>query len=279
MILFHKPEDLKKHIETFKRSGKTVGFVPTMGALHAGHMSLIERSLSNCDLTICSIFVNPTQFNNKTDFEKYPKTTEQDVLMLEESGCDVLFLPEVDDMYPEGFVPKNYELGNLETILEGAHRPGHFQGVCMIVERLLNIVDCDILFLGRKDYQQCMVIQKLIDLTPFQIRLVLCETKREEDGLAMSSRNMRLNMEERQKSRLISEVLLHMKENLLTQSLSTLEANAKLKLENAGFEVDYVSITDEYLNKIDNVEMKSNVVGLIAASINGIRLIDNMNLN
>jgi pantoate--beta-alanine ligase len=276
MILFHTSSELKKHLLSIKESGKTIGFVPTMGALHQGHITLIEKSLSDCDLSVCSIFINPTQFNNTSDFEKYPKTTDQDILMLEEAGCDILFLPDVSEIYPSGFTPKTYPLGNLEKILEGAYRPGHFQGVCMVVERLLSLVPCDNLYLGRKDYQQCMVIQKLIELESINTNLVICDTKRETDGLAMSSRNTRLNPVERQKARTIYETLIFMKENLQQLPIDTLEEMSKEKLVLSGFEVDYVSITNAHLEHIDNAQDSKTIVGLIAASINGIRLIDNM---
>ena len=145
--------------------GKTIGFVPTMGALHAGHISLIKASKNENPITVCSIFVNPTQFNDPKDFEKYPVTIEKDIDMLKEAGCDVLFLPSVEEMYPEGIVTENhYDLGYLETILEGKFRPGHFQGVCMVMQRLLKIVSRIDLYLGQKDYQQCMVIKRLIEL-------------------------------------------------------------------------------------------------------------------
>jgi pantoate--beta-alanine ligase len=278
MIIYHKSSDLSLHIESEKKNGKTIGFVPTMGALHEGHMTLIERSLAENDITVCSIFVNPTQFNNKTDFEKYPKTTVQDVQMLEEAGCHILFLPNVEEIYPAGFVSQHFELGELENILEGAYRPGHFQGVCMVVERLLTLVPSTTLFLGKKDYQQCMVIQKLIELKSIPTKLVLCETKREIDGLAMSSRNMRLNPEERMQSRNIFETLRFMKNELGTKPVDEIETLAKQKLELGGFEVDYVRITDDQLQNIEKKKENSKIIGLIAATINGIRLIDNLTL-
>lgn len=278
MIIYHKSSDLTSHIETEKKNGKTIGFVPTMGALHEGHMSLIECSLGENDITVCSIFVNPTQFNNKTDFEKYPKTTVQDVQFLEEAGCHILFLPDVEEIYPPGFASEHFELGKLENILEGAYRPGHFQGVCMVVNRLLALVPSTTLFLGKKDYQQCMVIQKLIELKSIPTKLVLCETKREIDGLAMSSRNMRLGTDERLQSRSIFETLTFMKNELDLKPFDEIEKLAKQKLELAGFEVDYVRITDVQLQNIEKKKENSKIIGLIAATINGIRLIDNLTL-
>ena len=170
-----------------------------MGALHNGHVSLISQSKKKTDITVCSIFVNHAQFNNPDDFEKYPSTIENDILLLEESGCDILFIPSEDEIYPDAASKnKHFELGYLEKVLEGEFRPGHFQGVCLVVERLLNIVEPDFLFLGQKDYQQCLVIKKLISLMQKNIKVIICPILREKNGLAMSSRNLRLNEEEKE---------------------------------------------------------------------------------
>ena len=191
-----------------------------MGALHSGHISLITNSKIQNQLTVSSIFVNPTQFNNAKDFEKYPITLEKDIDQLEKNGCNVLFLPPVEEIYTDGLnkLP-HYNLGYLETVLEGKYRPGHFQGVCQVVHRLLNIVQPDYLYLGQKDYQQCMVIKKLIELTQLKINVVISNTLRENDGLAMSSRNMRLNEEERKLSVKIFETLSFIKKESLSASL------------------------------------------------------------
>ena len=207
-----------------RKQGKKYGFVPTMGALHAGHISLINDSKKASDLTVCSIFVNPTQFNDPKDFEKYPITIEKDIAMLEAAGCDILFLPEVAEMYPGGTSTSiHYELGYLETILEGHYRPGHFQGVCMIVHRLLDIVKPDNLYIGQKDYQQSMVIKKLIELTGMKelVDLNISPTLREAGGLAMSSRNMRLTEQERVKATAIYKTLHLIKEQLKTGELGS----------------------------------------------------------
>src|SRR4051812_7312495 len=188
MIIFKKATALNQYIKSLKRQNKTIGFVPTMGALHQGHLSLIEASKDQCSVTVCSIFVNPVQFNDPKDFEKYPVTIENDILMLEQAGCDLLFLPDVAEIYPNGAKQdKYYELGHLESILEGEFRPGHFQAVCMVIEKLLTIVKPDNLYIGRKDYQQCMVIKKVVDTLnlPQPISIRICNTLREADGLAM----------------------------------------------------------------------------------------------
>src|SRR6188474_765813 len=165
MIILKKPNQLHDFLERRRNERKKIGFTPTMGALHAGHVSLVNAAKKQNDLVVCSIFVNPTQFNDPEDFRKYPVSIEKDMLMLEGAGCDVLFLPLIQDIYPSGTKNlKHYELGFLETVLEGKFRPGHFQGVCQIMHRLLEIVLPDNLYLGQKDYQQCLIIKKLIDL-------------------------------------------------------------------------------------------------------------------
>ena len=201
MILFKTILPLQARIRRLKEAGKSIGFVPTMGALHAGHISLIGESRSKTDITVCSIFINPKQFNDVRDFEKYPKTIEQDILLLEKSGADMIFMPAVDEIYPadKNEIP-HYDLGYLEEILEGFYRPGHFQGVCRVVHRLLTIVHPDMLFLGQKDYQQYMVIRQMMNDCTISTPIHICPTLREPDGLAMSSRNMRLSPAGRQKA-------------------------------------------------------------------------------
>lgn len=283
MILFKKVTDLRKWLDVQQKKENTLGFVPTMGALHDGHISLIDSSKKENTVTICSIFVNPTQFNDPKDFEKYPITLEKDIVMLEAAGCDVLFLPSVKEMYPEGAKQKmHYELGYLETVLEGKFRPDHFQGVCMVVDRLLEIVNPDNLYLGQKDYQQCLVITKLIELINQnkKIQLNICPTLRETDGLAMSSRNMRLNEAERKAAIAIYQSLILVKENIQTENLPELKQKAHSWLEKAGFKVDYFDIADSNnLSIVDKYNSKQKLVALVAAYMNEVRLIDNMLLN
>ncbi|MEO6491109.1 MAG: pantoate--beta-alanine ligase, partial [Ferruginibacter sp.] len=280
MILLKSAKELAEFIQQARSNKRSIGFVPTMGALHKGHLSLIDRSRLQTGLTVCSIFVNPTQFNNPEDFKKYPVTIETDIDMLEEHGCDLLFLPRVDEIYIPGTETIHYDLGYLETVLEAAYRPGHFQGVCQVVDRLLQIVDPDILYLGQKDLQQCMVIKKLTELKRFQTNLIICPTLREVDGLAMSSRNKRLNEVERNTAVLIYETLLKIKHALRTGSLQELKQNAINNLTGEGFKVDYVEIADaDTLELQTEWDGKKNIVALIAAYINDVRLIDNMLLN
>lgn len=283
MILFKKISDLRKWLDAQLQEGGSIGFVPTMGALHEGHISLINASREENTLTACSIFVNPTQFNDPKDFVKYPVTIEKDIDRLEESGCDVLLLPTVKEIYPEGNPAKEpIELGYLESVLEGKYRPGHFQGVCMVVKRLLEIVNPSRLYMGQKDYQQCMVIAKLIELLGWsgKIDLRICPTLRERDGLAMSSRNMRLDPVERKKANAIYETLQMIRSSTRPGDLSALKEQGIKMLEKTGFRVDYVEIANaKNLSIINNWNGHEPLVALIAAYMNEVRLIDNLLLN
>jgi pantoate--beta-alanine ligase len=250
-----------------------------MGALHNGHLSLIKSSKENCDLTVCSIFVNPTQFNDPKDFEKYPVTIADDILKLETIGTDILFLPSVNEMYPEGLHASAhiYQLGYLEQILEGFYRPGHFQGVCQVVHKLLNIVEPNSLFMGQKDYQQCMVIKKLIADFHLPVELIIQPTIRENEGLAMSSRNMRLSAAAQKSATAVYASLLYIKEHLSTLSFDELKSHAAKHLLSNGFEkIDYIEICNADDLSIASVYQTKSFVALIAAFINGIRLIDNI---
>jgi pantoate--beta-alanine ligase len=280
MILIKDILTLKKHLAGYKDAGKTIGFVPTMGALHDGHITLVNKAISENDVFVCSIFVNPTQFNNPTDFQKYPITIEADIDKLEKAGCGILFLPSVEEMYPKGETNVYYELGTLETILEGKYRPGHFQGVCMIVDKLLAAVSPSVLYLGRKDYQQCMVISKMMQLRQYNIQLSICDTVREKDGLAMSSRNMRLNEVERKQALRIIEALKHINNNIKKGNIEVLKKEATLFLERNGYKVDYVEIADADTLELQDVwDGNKKLVALVAAYLNEVRLIDNIILN
>ena len=281
MILFKKAADISAWVLLSKKKGKIIGFVPTMGALHPGHISLINASKKKDSLTVCSIFVNPAQFNNPADFDNYPSTIEKDIDELEKAGCDILFLPSVNEMYPAGTThTETFDLGYLETVLEGKYRPGHFQGVCLVVNRLLEIIPAHQLYLGQKDYQQCMVIKKLIALKGFKTAINICPTLRETDGLAMSSRNMRLNIEQRKQALEIFKTLLFIKNNLKPGDLKKLKQDATKNLTEAGFKVDYVEIANtENLDLVEHWDGKQKTVGLVAAFLGEVRLIDNMLLD
>ncbi len=278
MYLFKQVADLKETLEQEKKAGKRIGFVPTMGALHEGHISLIREAKALTDIVVCSIFVNPTQFNDPKDFEKYPITMKEDILKLNDVDTDILFIPSVAEMYPEGVngLHPHYNFGYVETVLEGAFRQNHFQGVGIVVHKLLDIVQPHDLFMGQKDFQQCMIIKRLLEITEIPSKLHICPTLRENDGLAMSSRNMRLNQTERQTATQISRTLTYMKEHIRQIPFDILKQNAHKQLQDAGFQPDYVEIADtdnlQLLDKPINKEM----VMLIAAKLGEIRLIDNM---
>lgn len=258
------------------------GFVPTMGALHDGHLSLVKACKQASGLVVASIFVNPSQFNDPADFEKYPVTLDRDVQLLEEAGCDILFLPDTREIYPDGWQQGGYfDLGNLEKVLEGFYRPGHFQGVCQVVDRLLNIIQPKYLFMGQKDFQQCMVIQRLIYIKKLDIQLITCPTLREQDGLAMSSRNLRLSGEERQNATAIYKAMLQLKTGLGKIPVRELESKASAFLVQNGFRsIDYVSICQPAtLEPLEDWTPGTPAVVLVAAFMGDIRLIDNLLLN
>lgn len=282
MYLFKQKDALDRHLTAARNNGKLVGFVPTMGALHEGHLSLIDIAKENCDIVVCSIFVNPTQFNDPADFEKYPITIDNDILQLTEAGTDVLFLPSVAEMYPEGLQSdKHYDFGELETVLEGAHRPGHFQGVGRVVHKLLDIVQPDQLFMGQKDFQQCLIVNRLLHQIHSKANLVICPTKRETDGLAMSSRNLRLNPTERQNALHIYKVLTYVKEHISKATFSEILNNAANQLKTNGFDVDYielVSTEDDGKVIFPKAPGDKPLYAVVAAKeiSSGVRLIDNM---
>lgn len=282
MLVFKKADSLSRYLSQQKKQGVSIGFVPTMGALHQGHLSLIKTALTENALTVCSIFVNPTQFNNASDFQHYPVTTEQDIEKLLSVNCNVLFLPDKSEIYPADYAAKHYDLGNLETMLEGLHRPGHFQGVCQVVDRLLQLVQPHRLYLGAKDYQQCMVIGKLVELMGKgdEITLRIMPTLREEDGLAMSSRNLRLTAEQRQSAAGIYVVLNGVRQLFEANhnNLQGVESMARQQLEEKGFKVDYLTIADAQTLQPPTARTHKRVV-LTAASLGEIRLIDNLLLN
>lgn len=279
MILFKEAAALSQYLHQQRIAGKTVGFVPTMGALHAGHLSLIRQSKQESDLTVCSIFVNPTQFNNASDFQHYPVTIEKDMELLLTENCDILFLPPVSEIYPPSHVKEQFDLGTLETVLEGAFRPGHFQGVCEVVNRLLQIVEPHRLFMGQKDYQQCMVIRRLLELTGRkELELRIGSTQRDGDGLALSSRNLRLNAEERQQAPALFKALSYIKNNQSKADLAKLTKEAAAQLEAEGFVVDYITVCNALTLQPLQSEAEPKIA-LVAATINNIRLIDNLPFN
>ena len=277
MIIIKRTQKIKDFVSKLNLGGKKIGFVPTMGALHDGHISLIKKSKSQNSLTICSIYVNPTQFNNVIDLNKYPVTLESDIDKLEMAACDVLFLPSTDEMYLNDEVNEHYDLGMLEHILEGKYRPGHFQGVCIIVDKLLTAIKPNTIYLGKKDYQQCMVINKMITDKKYEVRLEICDTIREPSGLAMSSRNLRLNEVERIYALKIIETLINIKKNIKPGNLEEIKIKATKYLTKNGYKVDYTEIADAAtLEIVSDWDGKAKLVALVAANLNNVRLIDNI---
>ena len=260
-------------------SNKTnVGFVPTMGALHQGHVSLIKLSDLRCTITVCSIFVNPAQFNDKKDLLNYPRTNEKDLALLEEAGCDVVFIPEVEEIYPINLPLQNYDFGAIEKVMEGEHRPGHFNGMANVVQRLFDIVKPHYAFFGEKDFQQLCVVKQLVKLLHLPITIIPGEIIREEDGLAMSSRNMLLNSQEREQAAGIYSTLTQVK---LKSKTSTPFELLNFAAENFK---KYPLITPEYiqfacsdnLEKLQKLDKNRTVMLFIAVKLGKVRLIDNM---
>jgi pantoate--beta-alanine ligase len=281
MIILKTVAAMQHCIAQKKLEGKRIGFVPTMGALHQGHLTLINSAKAAPSFVVSSIFVNPTQFNDPKDFEKYPTTVEKDIYALEKTGCDVLFLPSVAEMYPNGTKSKiSYQLGLLDTVLDAAHRPGHFQGVCQVVHRLLEIVQPHQLFVGQKDYQQCQVLKKLIQITESETAIIICPTEREKSGLAMSSRNMRLSDADKVKAAAIFETLQSINNSITEGDIEALKVMGKNTLTEKGFIVDYVEIANADTLKLINIwDGTTPMVILVAAFLNGVRLIDNLVVN
>jgi pantoate--beta-alanine ligase len=281
MIIFKQANELAEYLQRKKRANNSIGFVPTMGALHAGHLSLLKTSRKMATITVTSIFVNPTQFNNSDDLKKYPKTLSADILLLEENGCDVLFLPDEKEIYPdEKSKQKHFDLGYLETILEGKFRAGHFQGVCLVMEKLLNIVNPDFLFLGQKDFQQCLVIKKLVDVLDKDTRIIICPILREPSGLAMSSRNLRLNSSDRKVAAQLHQTLVSIKNKLDDHNFLQLKEQAINDLESKGFKVEYLELARKNdLQIVTDFKDKEHLIILVAAFLAGIRLIDNLLIN
>lgn len=278
MILYKSTRPLRSRLQKLRNDKLKIGLVPTMGALHEGHLSLIKEAKKHCDIVACSIFVNPTQFNDKKDFEKYPVTVEHDIYLLENIETNILFLPSVNEIYAEGLQElQHFSLGYLENILEGKYRPGHFQGVCNVVYRLLNIIEPDMFFLGRKDYQQFLVLKKMMQQFFPSINILAVNTAREESGLAMSSRNMRLSNDARNKAAAIYQSLQFIKQNIDKESIAFLKDQASgIILKNGFDKIDYVEVCDaETLLPVESFQPKKTIA-LAAAFIEDVRLIDNI---
>lgn len=274
-IIENLPE-LRREIAAWKQAGQRVAFVPTMGNLHDGHYSLIALARQHADRVVASVFVNPTQFGPNEDFERYPRTPQADAAGLETAGCDLLWRPSVDSMYPLGLAHVvTVRVPGITEILDGAHRPGHFDGVATVVARLFNQVQPDVAVFGRKDYQQLAVIRHLVQELAFPIEIIGAPIKREADGLAMSSRNQYLSPEERVLAPRIHQTLQMMREQVeVGLALDEVQRNARVALEDIGMQVDYACIlTPEFKTP---QAASTPLVALIAVRLGNTRLIDNL---
>ena len=268
-------QSLAQYLVALKEKGLKIGFVPTMGALHNGHLSLIRIAQQACDVVVCSIFVNPTQFNDPRDLEKYPRPIAADIQKLEQVHCDILFEPPVTEMYANN-EHWHLNIGQLEHLLEGASRPGHYQGVTQVVNKLFNIVKPDVAFFGQKDYQQFLVITKMVELLQLPVKLVMCPIERETDGLAMSSRNVHLSATDRQHALILSKTLNWFSENVNRLGIEeAVNQSKKMISAEPGVTLDYF----EAANAEDLHPAKQgdgNIVALVAAKVGNTRLIDNI---
>jgi pantoate--beta-alanine ligase len=295
MFIFSPIQELQNHLNIVRKGHKTVGFVPTMGALHNGHLALIKRSKLENDITVCSIFVNPTQFNDLSDLEKYPRTLKNDSILLKSVDCDIVFAPEINEIYTleelelkkrkiddkswtEG---KTVDFGVLDKTMEGAHRPGHFNGVAQIVSKLFRILNPDNAYFGQKDYQQVAIIKSMTKQLELPVHIVVCPIVREDDGLAMSSRNIRLTENERKSAPLIARTLFTIKEKRVDHSVAELKEFAETQIKSEPLmNLEYFEIVDsETLQPIENFDTAKGAVACIAVKLGDVRLIDNIILN
>lgn len=267
---------LKSLLGPIRSAQQKIALVPTMGALHKGHVSLIEVAQQHAEVVVCSIFVNPTQFTDPKDLEKYPRPLEHDMAMLEQCGCDIVFMPSVREMYPG---PENWhiDLGPAEFLLEGEFRRGHYQGVTQIVKKLFDVVSPDVAFFGQKDFQQVLMIQQMVSYFNLSVQIITCPIIREEDGLAMSSRNIHLNAQDRQNALVLSRALYNVKDHFDLGRIPELEAKARQMIEaTQGVKLDYFVIVDGLTLEPAELPYGKQLVALVAAKVGETRLIDNM---
>ena len=270
---------LKTLLQSHKVAQKKIALVPTMGALHKGHVSLIKIAQQHADLVVCSIFVNPTQFTDPKDLEKYPRPLQHDIEMLQEAGCDLVFMPAVEEMYP-GPEVWHIDLGNAEFLLEGEFRKGHYQGVTQIVKKLFDAVDPDLAFFGQKDFQQVLMIRNMVAHFSLPLEIISCPIIREDDGLAMSSRNIHLSASDRQHALVLNKALQYVKDHFSSEPVAHLLEEAKAIINSAeGVELDYFTIADGNTLLPESDKNTPNLVALVAAKVGETRLIDNMMLN
>lgn len=273
-------KELSDYILKIKENGQKIGFAPTMGALHEGHLSLYEKARKENDIVISSIFVNPTQFNNPEDLEKYPRTIEKDIELLQQTqNVDAVYIPQIENIYSNGLERKNYDFEGLENEMEGKFRPGHFDGVGTVVEELFRQVQPDNAYFGEKDFQQLMIIKKLVEKLSLPINIIGMPIYREKNGLAMSSRNMRLTPEQRESAKIIFETLVKVKGLFHQQTLDEVHQFVENTLKNSDFELEYFIIANENtLREISEIKSNETYRAFIVVVIDGVRLIDNIQL-
>ena len=280
--IFKTKASLQAYLQQARSTGQKIALIPTMGALHEGHLSLLNYAKPISDIRVCSIFVNPTQFNDPKDLEKYPRPIENDIRLLESVDCDILFLPSVDEMYPDKNEDWHLDLGELDQIWEGEKRPGHFQGVTQVVYKLFALVQPDIACFGQKDFQQVMVIKRMIAMKDLPIQLAICPIIRDRDGLALSSRNMRLSEDGKRKALALSRSLQYVKDHINGPIPLAEIKNEALKILTAteGLSVEYFAICESSsLKEVNHIDLSKQHVALVTAWVDGVRLIDNMILN
>ncbi len=279
MYVFERVADLQAWLSEQRRAGKTIGFAPTMGALHEGHLSLVRAAEARGDLSVVSIFVNPTQFNDPEDLRQYPRTPEEDKALLERVGCCAVFMPDVEEIYPPGqdfSVPIDF--GHLTQVMEGQFRPGHFDGMAMVVKRLLDITAPHRLYMGQKDFQQLTIVREMLRRLQLPVQLVMCPTVREADGLAMSSRNRRLSAPQRAAAAVLFRALTEARAAFLKGApAENIRQQAMTQIQQAGLRPEYFDIVDGYtLLPVSHLQDAPFVVACTAAWADSVRLIDNL---
>ncbi|KKO92921.1 MULTISPECIES: pantoate--beta-alanine ligase [Sphingobacterium] len=282
MEIFKTKASLQAYLQQARSTGQKIALIPTMGALHEGHLSLLNYAKPISDIRVCSIFVNPTQFNDPKDLEKYPRPIENDIRLLESVDCDILFLPSVDEMYPDKNEAWHLDLGELDQIWEGEKRPGHFQGVTQVVYKLFTLVQPDIACFGQKDFQQVMVIKRMIAMKDLAIQLAICPIIRDQDGLALSSRNARLSEAGKRTALALSRSLQYVKDHLHAPiPLEEIKDKAlQMLTDTEGLTVEYFAICESStLKEVNHIDFSKQHVALVTAWVEGVRLIDNMILN
>lgn len=278
MYLFKRTDELQTYLDSVRSGNRSFGFVPTMGALHEGHLALVRRAKMENQVTISSIFVNPTQFDEAADLEKYPRTPAKDVEMLYRVGNEVLFMPEVKEIYPEGEkMDATFDFGGLDHTMEGRFRPGHFQGVAEVVSRLLRIVRPHRLYLGQKDFQQYVIVREMVRQLKLEVEVVRCPIVREKNGLAMSSRNVRLTPAERERAGLLYRTLQEARALSVDHSPGEVKTRALQTLRQPGIEPEYFEIVDaRTLQPVSRFDQAETVVACTAVRVGDVRLIDNL---